>query len=200
LEVIVEKFGATKLMPENEQGHESASSSSPSAEKWVTVAPKKRGRTLFSGRRRNEANISVTPASPIVKVIPHNALDQVAAAAIQPVGTPAIQPIPTDPPGPPADFFGTGRPGTPVGGNMGLHDLSPVLEPASSEASGHLSSGSHVNASNPTSPLEGSDVEEDDVTMFLNLDNEEDVQMSSESSKKRRLEAGEASSPSHSLN
>jgi len=76
----------------------------------------------------------------------------------------------------------------------------PTLEPASSEVSGHTPSGSRVNASTPTSPFEGSDVEEDDVTMFLNLEVEEDLQLSSESSKKRRLEEGEASSPAHSLN
>jgi len=55
-----------------------------------------------------------------------------------------------------------------------------------------------VNPSTPTSPLEGSDLEDDDVTMFLNFEAEEDAQLSTESTKKRRLEEGEASSPSQS--
>jgi len=55
-----------------------------------------------------------------------------------------------------------------------------------------------MNVSSPASQLEGSDLEDDDVTMFLNFEHDDDVQLSSESNKKRRLEEGDASSPSQS--
>ena len=74
---------------------------------------------------------------------------------------------------------------------------SPALEPAGSGTTRPIPSP--VLASSPASPLEGSDLEEDDVTMFLNLEAEEDVQLSSDSTKKRRLDDGDAASPSTSL-
>jgi len=212
LEVIVEKFEATKLQNESDQGHESNPSSSTSSEKWVTVSPKKRGRSFPSGKRRNVAQSTAAPASPTVKVVSHFDPGQVNATSLPPVsmglaphissynGATVILSSTHTQVGPAVGFDGAGRPNTTLVGDTGLPCRSPALEPASSEASGHLPSGSRVNASTPTSPLEGSDVEEDDVTMFLNLKAEEDVQLSTESSKKRRLEEGDASSPSHSIN
>ena len=90
---------------------------------------------------------------------------------------------------------------SPVGTLVGDASLSfrpQLLEPASSDSNRHIPSGSHVNPSTPTSPLEGSDLEDDDVTMFLNFEAEEDVQLSTDRTKKRRLEEGDASSPSQS--
>jgi len=46
--------------------------------------------------------------------------------------------------------------------------------------------------------LEGSDLDDDDVTMFLNLENEDEAPVPAESAKKRRVEEGDASSPSSS--
>ena len=51
-----------------------------------------------------------------------------------------------------------------------------------------------------SSPLTGSPLEDEDVDMFLNLENDDAVQLSSESAKKRKLVPGEASSPSYSAN
>ena len=88
----------------------------------------------------------------------------------------------------------------PLVGAANLQVSSPVLEPAASGNSRHIPTGSRVFGSSPASPLEGSDLDDEDVTMFLNLENEDDVQLSSESTKKRRLEEGDVSSPSHSAN
>jgi len=212
LKVIVEKFRATKLLNECDQGHVSNPSSSTSSEKWVTVAPKKRGRSLPSGKRRTVAPTTAVPAPPSVKVVSHFAPDPVNAITLPPVsmgqgphisthiGATVIQSDTNTQARPPVDIHGADRTTTSLVGNPGFPCRSPALEPASSEASSHIPSGSRVNASTPTSPLEGSDVEEDEVTMFLNLEAEEDLQLSTESSKKRRLEEGDASSPSHSLN
>jgi len=212
LEVIVEKFGATKLLNENDQSHVANPSSSTSSEKWVTVAPKKRGRAFPSGKKRTVASTPAFPTPPTVKVVNHLASDPVTATYSSPAPmSPAplitpptraavIQPVVSSEVQPPVDGDDAHRTATSLLGPTGAHCRVPSLEPASSEVSGHTPSGTRVNASTPTSPFEGSDVEEDDVTMFLNIDAEEDIQLSSESSKKRRLEEGEASSPSHSLN
>jgi len=42
------------------------------------------------------------------------------------------------------------------------------------------------------------DYKDDDFDMYVNFENEDDVQLSSESTKKRRPEDGDASSSSHS--
>jgi len=81
-------------------------------------------------------------------------------------------------------------------GGAELPSSSSALEPATSGTSRHLSAAHRVFGSTPTSPLEGSDLDDDDVTMFLNLENEDDAPIPSESSKKRRVEEGDASSPS----
>jgi len=52
----------------------------------------------------------------------------------------------------------------------------------------------------PSSPLVGSPLEEEDVDMFLDIENDDAGQLSSESVKKRKLVPGEASSPSYSTN
>jgi len=205
LEVIVEKFGATKLENETDQSHVAHPSSSTSSEKWVTVAPKKRGRAFPSGRRRNAGHNPAFPAPPTVKVVPHTNTDSVIANHSTPVPMSQGPPILSSPrtaviqPAAMSDIH------LPIDvqnnvGPTGAPCRVLNVEPASSEVSGHTPAGSRVHASTPTSPLEGSDVEEDDVTMFLNLEAEEDIQLSSESSKKRRLEEGETSSQAHSLN
>jgi len=88
----------------------------------------------------------------------------------------------------------------PLVGAAGLCVSPQTLAPASSDSNRHTPSGSRVYVSSPASPLEGSDLEDEDVAMFLNFDNEDDVQLSSGSTKKRRLEEGDASSPSQSTN
>ena len=90
-----------------------------------------------------------------------------------------------------------------VGPLVGATCLSvspPALAPAASDSNRHISSASRVYVSSPASPLEGSNLEDEDVTMFLNFENDDDVQLSLESTKKRRLEEGDASSPSQSVN
>jgi len=197
---------------ENDQSPVANPSSSTSSEKWVTVAPKKRGRAFQSGKKRTVGPTPVSPAPPTVKVVNHLASAPATAThpstaptspaplIIPPTRAVGIQPVTNAEIQPPVDGYDASRPSTTLLGPTGAHGRVPTLEPASSEVSGHAPSGTRVNASTPTSPFEGSDVEEDDVTMFLNLEAEEDIQLSSESSKKRRLEEGEASSPSHSLN
>jgi len=207
IEVIVEKFGATKLQNESDQVHVPTPSSSTPPEKWVTVSPKKRGRSFPSGKRKNVTQIVVAPVSPSVQVISHPAPVNVNASSFPPVsmglaplissndGTAAILPHPHPQVGIVVDVTSASLPVEPLVGDSGLSFRPQGLEPASSEANRSLSSGSNVNASTPTSPLEGSELEDDDVTMFLNLEAEEEVQPSTESSKKRRLEEGDASSP-----
>ena len=58
-------------------------------------------------------------------------------------------------------------------------------------------SGSKLHISSHASPLAGTDVSDDDVDMFFNFDNDDDVQLSSDCTKKRQLEDGDESS-SHS--
>ena len=87
-------------------------------------------------------------------------------------------------------------PVNPLVGAAPLQVSPPALAPADSGTSRHIFSGSKLIGSSPASPLEGSDLDDDDVTMFLNLENEDDAQLSSESTKKRRLEEGDVSSPS----
>jgi len=58
----------------------------------------------------------------------------------------------------------------------------------------------HPVLSSPASPLSGSVMDDEDVDMFLNFEPEDDVQLSPDSSKKRKLALGEASSPSSSTN
>ena len=84
--------------------------------------------------------------------------------------------------------------GHPIGANS-----SPVLAPTASNTNRHSPSCSRVFVSSPASPIVGSDLEDDDVSMFLNLDNEDDAQVSSEGTKKRRLDEGDTSSPSQSF-
>ena len=70
------------------------------------------------------------------------------------------------------------------------------LAPAASDSNRLTHSGSNLSPSSSASPLEGTDFEDDDVDMFLNFENEDEVQLSSESMKRRRLEEGDAPSPS----
>jgi len=211
IEVVVEKFGATKLQNENDLGHQSPPPATPPAEKWVTVAPKKRGRTLPLSKRKSMPKVVVAPASPSVRVVPSSSSPVLPAvppytlapsgmtlhsSALEDVKAPPT--LPTPHLGPAWPVAAAIPPVPSLAGEASLPGSSPVLEPATSGNSRHMPSGPSVFGSTPTSPLEGSDLDDDDVTMFLNLENEEDVQISSESTKKRRLEEGDASSPSQS--
>jgi len=69
IEVIVKKFGAMKIHNESDLGHKYAPSSSPPTEKWVTVAPKKRGRPFPLPKRKSAPKVTVAPASPTVKLV-----------------------------------------------------------------------------------------------------------------------------------
>lgn len=97
---------------------------------------------------------------------------------------------------------GTGDAKTPTVGPLlgasGLPVRPLAFATATSDSTRPISPGSRMNVSSPASQLEGSDLEDDDVTMFLNFEHDDDVQLSSESNKKRRLEEGDASSPSQS--
>jgi len=69
LEVIVEKFGATNLHNESVSSPQSAPSVPAPTEKWVTVAPKKRGRSTPLSKRKNFPKVSISPSSPSVRVV-----------------------------------------------------------------------------------------------------------------------------------
>ena len=86
----------------------------------------------------------------------------------------------------------------PLAGAGDLLAISFPLAPAASDSNRLTHSGLHLSPSSSASPLESTDFEDDDVDMFLNLENEDEVQLPSESTKKRRLEDRDASSPSHS--
>ena len=116
-----------------------------------------------------------------------------AAGAVE--GFPAI---PTSQLGPAIAVDDAAPPVGPLAGANGLLVSSQPLAPATSESKRHIHSDSHPSSSSPASPLEGTDIEDDDVDMFLNFENEDEVQFSSESTKKRRLEEGDATSPSQS--
>jgi len=61
----------------------------------------------------------------------------------------------------------------------------------------YISNGSKLHISSHAS-LVGTDVNDEDVDMFFNFENDGDVQLSSDCTKKRRLEEGDDSSPSQS--
>ena len=65
IEVIVEKFGATKLQNENDLGYQSPPPATPPAEKWVTVAPKKHGRTLPLSKRKSPPKLLLLQLRPL---------------------------------------------------------------------------------------------------------------------------------------
>uniref|UniRef100_A0A7C9D4Z5 Uncharacterized protein n=1 Tax=Opuntia streptacantha TaxID=393608 RepID=A0A7C9D4Z5_OPUST len=75
---------------------------------------------------------------------------------------------------------------------------SPTLAPAGSGTTRPVPSP--VVDPAHASPLEDPELEDDDVSMFFNLEPEEDVAISSDSTKKRRLDEGDVASPSTSLN
>jgi len=205
LEVIVEKFGATNLHNENELNQQVTTTATPHTEKWITVAPKKRSRTLPMPKRRSVPKVVVTPAPPTVKLMPSSSRSETPAGlqphqdtlavGLPPTGVMGAEATPVMPTSHSAPAHGPLA--SNGGGEPSLPASSPALEPAGSGTNRPLPSP--VLASSPTSPIEGSDLEDDDVTMFLNLENEEDVQLSSDSTKKRRLDEGDVASPSTSM-
>jgi len=205
LEVIVEKFGATNIHSENELSQKSPSTATPPTEKWITVVPKKRGRPLPLPKRKSAPQVVVAPASPTVKLMPSSSLSETPDGLHTPQGTRGVVLPPagvveaeTTPVIPISQPVAAHVPlASTVVGEPSLPVSSLALAPAGSGTTRPLPSP--VLASSPASPLEGSDLEDDDVTMFLILETEEDVQLSSDSTKKRRLDEGDAASPSTSL-
>jgi len=210
LEVIVEKFGATSLHTENSSGAKAGSSSVALPEKWVTVSPKKRGRLYPSTRKKTFPKTAASPGPPSVKVVsasspPVNATELSPKDSGQgllpiPSSTEEVLPCPdlaiSLAPG--ADLEAAAIQPEPLVGAAGssCNDISLASAPSALNHSAPLSPKQILPSSN--SPCEGTDMEEEDIDMFLNLEPEDDAQLSSESTKKRKLELGEASSPSYS--
>uniref|UniRef100_A0A7C9ABN9 DUF4283 domain-containing protein n=2 Tax=Opuntia streptacantha TaxID=393608 RepID=A0A7C9ABN9_OPUST len=210
LEVIVEKFGTTSLHTENRSGAKAGSSSVALPEKWVTVSPKKRGRLYPSTRKKTFPKTAANPGPPSVKVV---------SASSPPVNTTELSPkdsgqgllpIPSSTEevlpcpdlaislAPGADLEAAAVQPEPLVGAAGssCNDISLASAPSALNHFAPLSPKQILPSSN--SPCEGTDMEEEDIDMFLNLEPEDDAQLSSESTKKRKLELGEASSPSYS--
>ena len=199
IEVIVEKFGATQLSNDNGVGQKPAAPSSPPLEKWITVAPKKRGRTSPLPRRKSTPTVVASPAPPSVRVVPSHSSPVHLAEPDHNLDAALVPPVI------PSSQHGLGGsdvvpslvpPALPLVDAAPMQVRSPALAPADSGTSRHNFSGSKLIGSSPASPLEGSDLDDDDVTMFLNLENEDDAQPTSKSTKKRRLVEGDVSSPS----
>ena len=211
IEVIVEKFGATKLQNDSESCQKSASSSTHLTEKWVTVSPKKRGRSFPFPKRKSTSKLAAVPTSSLVKIVSNCSSPIYADGSSPKSGSPGILPNPPIAEGVEAHPFGPASqtdpsattdveapPADPVVGAVGLSVNYQPLAPASNALVRHTPSSSHLYISSPASPLEGTDMEDEDVAMFLNFEPEDEVQLSLEGTKKRRLEVGDASSPSHS--
>ena len=210
IEVIVEKFGAAKIQYDSKSCPMPISSPIPITEKWVTVSPKKPGRSFTFSRRKSTFKFATVPASPSVKIVSNSLTPDPDAAGCLQSGGSGVLPAETSimahladygPPmvlaaatvvdaAPAEPVVGTDAPsGTPltaVSGPRAVDRLSP--------------SSPHLCHSSPASPITGSALEDEDVDMFLNLEPDEEVQLSPESIKKRKFEVGEASFPSHSPN
>jgi len=212
LEVIVEKFGATSLQNEDGSGAQSNPPPVNLPEKWVTVSPKKRSRLYPSSRKKNLAKFVNNPGPPSVKVISSCSSPASATEANTKEGGLGVLPFPpsTEPVlpcpylaapvvlgvGPEIQAVQT----EPVVGAAGsLCNASPIA-PASNDVVNPALPSPHQALPSSTSPREGSDMEDEDIDMFLNLDPDDEVQLSTESLKKRKLEMGDASSPSYSSN
>jgi len=204
----VEKFGAAKIQNESQASSLANSTSPPLTEKWVTVSPRKRGRSFPSSRKMNPSKLSPVPASPTVKLV--NAGP--SFANVQGVGSKSsvlgsIPDCPAD--GHKAETNSTLAPPAElpnlVANSSTLAELvttaadQPGLPLIVGPGPGIPAEGSPVHSS-PASPFTGSIMEDDDVDMLLNFEPEEEIQMSPDSSKKRKLALGEASSPSSSIN
>uniref|UniRef100_A0A7C9CSY6 DUF4283 domain-containing protein n=1 Tax=Opuntia streptacantha TaxID=393608 RepID=A0A7C9CSY6_OPUST len=205
LEIIVEKFGATKLQNDSDSCPLPNASSQPVTEKWVTVAPKNRDRSLTQPRRKSSSKVGPNPAPPIVKIVsksPDPAPDNAGCiTAEDPVVSPGPPPAAgvlihqtESAPSPEADV---GQHGSEIGNSA---PSGPSHSTVSAPGAMVRDSPSipHLSLSSPISPITGSALEDEDVDMFLNLEPEEEIQLSPESTKKRKLEVGDASSPSHS--
>jgi len=68
LEVIVEKFEATKLQNDSDQCQPATALSSLPTKKWVTVSPKKRGRSFPFAKKRAVSKPLIAPASHTVRI------------------------------------------------------------------------------------------------------------------------------------
>ena len=213
LEVIVEKFGAAKIQSESEPSSNVASLSTPLAEKWVTVAPKKRGRSFPFPRKKNSSKIPTNPAPPSVKIVSTMASPIQGETICPTLAGMGDLPLPhategamgsTEAPGPSmvhaADIGAAPTLAAPGPECAGLVDpFQPVVfSPGDQDRASPGSSQQYVPS--PSSPLAGSPLEEEDVDMFLDIENEDAGQLSSESVKKRKLVPGETSSPSYSTN
>jgi len=212
LEVIVEKFGATSLQTESGSGTKAAPSSVVLPEKWVTVSPKKRGRFFPSSRKKNPSKFVGTPGPPSVKIVSSCSSPAHAAGVSTKDGGLGLLSIPpsikvaTSCPdltvtmvpdvGPEAAAAQT----EPLVGAAGPSCIATPFAPASSDLLKPAPPSPQQFLSSPNSPREGTDMEDEDIDMFLNLEPDDEVQLSSESTKKRKLVMGDASSPSYSSN
>ena len=213
LEVIVEKFRAAKIQSDNESCLKQAPLSTPLAEKWVTVTPKKRGRSFPFARKKNASKLPTNPAPPPVKIVstmPSPIQVETVCPTLAGMGDPPLPHaiegvvVPSDAPSPSTvSATAIGAAATLAVAGLESAGLAESLQPAT------YSPGDQARASpgssqqyvpSPSSPLVGSPLEEEDVEMFLDLENDDAVQPSSESAKKRKLVPREASSPSYSAN
>ena len=213
LEVIVEKFGAAKIQPDNEPCLNQNPMSTPLAEKWVTVSPKKRGRSFPFARKKVSSKPSTSPAPPAVKIV-STVLSPLPAESVCPtlagMGAPpshhAIEDVvaSADTPSPSmVNASVIGDPDTLAVTGLGSTALADPLPPAGYPigAQARASPGnSQQHIPSPSSPLVGSPLEDEDVDMFLDLENDDAAQPSSESAKKRKLVPEEDSSSSFSTN
>jgi len=179
------------------------SSTSPLTEKWVTVSPKNRGRPFPFSRRKSISKLASAPASPAVKIISTcHSPAQVADACVTTAG-PGILPLPPDVAGVGVHSDGSGTPMEPpvmpaapaavaaasVEPVVGAADLTGISHPnvtAPSTLAKFSPTSSHQYLSSPASPLTGSVMDDEDVDMFLNIEPDDEVQLSPESTKKRK--------------
>jgi len=207
LEIIVERFGATTIQNDNDSGPLPNTSAQHVTEKWVTISPKKQGRSLTFQRRKSSSKFGPPPAPPIVKVMSQSPSAAPANADCPPSEDPVIPPCSspeagamthhTDVVPPPAADVGQHGYGT---GNSAPLGLSPSDVSASSAMDRASPNSPHLCLSSPNSPIAGSALEDEDVDMYLNLEPDEEIPLSPEGTKKRKLEVGDPSSPSHSPN
>ena len=211
LEVIVEKFGATTLQTGSDSCSKAVSSTVPLTEKWVTVSPKKRGRSFHFSRKKSTSKFASAPWPPSVKIISTCSSPSHADGVSTKAGGPGILPTPPAAEGvaafpvdsaahlvPAAATEAAVAQAEPLVGVADPSSFSPPIAPAPSDLLKRAPTSPQQFISSPNSALAGTDMEDEDIAMFLNLEQDDDVQLSSESTKKRRLEMGEASSPSYS--
>jgi len=137
VEVIMEKFGAIKIQTNSDMVQNFASPSPHHTQKWVTILPKKHGRSIPFSKWKSAFKLVVTLASPIVKLVsngssPHQA-NSTSVKSVNP-GTPSnpivvggvkVSPIvvaPTTQSGPSLVKDGVPPPADPLTGEYGQNE------------------------------------------------------------------------------